>query len=152
MASPVSPVAHLRPGSIIGEKASGTRVLSDQELATLWRVAPELGYPYAPVYRLLILTGLRLNEVADAHWREFDLPGKLWVIPASRMKAKNHRARPHTVPLTESMLEILERAAAIHPCCIRVLDRLRRQAGLDEQQGQGAARRADGQSGAVDEP
>ena len=103
----VSPIAHLRPGSIIGEKATGTRVLSDQELATLWRVAPELGYPYGAVYRLLILTGLRLNEVADAHWREFDLPARLWVIPADRMKAKNHRARPHTVPLTDPMLEIL---------------------------------------------
>jgi integrase len=103
----VSPVAHLRPGSIVGEKASGTRILSDQELGTLWWAAGELGYPYGPAYRLLVLTGLRLNEVADARWREFDLPAKLWVIPRERMKAKNHKARPHAVPLTGATLNIL---------------------------------------------
>ena len=104
----VSPIAHIKPGAIVGEKASGTRVLTDQELAALWRAAGEMGYPYGPAYRLLLLTGLRLNEVADAHWSEFDLVAKLWVVPASRMKAKNHKARPHAVPLTEPVTEILQ--------------------------------------------
>ena len=103
----VSPIAHLRPAAIVGEKASGSRILSDQELASLWRTSGDLGYPWGSVYRILILTGLRLNEVADARWAEFDLPAKLWIIPAARMKGKNHKARPHAVPLTESVLDIL---------------------------------------------
>src|SRR5262245_14071119 len=103
----VSPIAHLRPAALVGEKASGNRILSDQELASLWRTAGDIGYPWGSVYRILILTGLRLNEVADARWAEFDLPAKLWIIPAARMKGKNHKARPHAVPLTESVLDIL---------------------------------------------
>jgi integrase len=104
----ISPIAHLRPASIVGEKAAGTRVLSDQELASLWHAAGKLGYPYGPVYQMLTLTGVRLNEMADARWSEFDLTAKLWVIPAARMKAKNHKARPHAVPLTAPMLDVLQ--------------------------------------------
>jgi integrase len=104
----VSPIAHIKPGAIVGEKASGTRVLTDQELAALWRAAGEMGYPYGSAYRMLILTGLRLNEVAEARWGEFDLENRLWVIDATRMKGKNHKARPHAVPLTDPVLEILQ--------------------------------------------
>jgi integrase len=53
------------------------------------------------------LTGLRLNEVADAVWSEFDLAKGIWIIPAARMKGKNGKARPHSVPLTADILTIL---------------------------------------------
>lgn len=53
---------------------------------------------------LTILTACRTSEVLDAVWEEFDIDGKLWTIPAERMKAK----RPHRVPLTEAALTILE--------------------------------------------
>ena len=36
-------------------------------------------------------------------WRELDFEAKLWTIPADKMKMK----RDHTVPLTDSMIEIL---------------------------------------------
>jgi hypothetical protein len=39
---------------------------------------------------------------------EFDELGKLWTIPAERMKGENGEARPHAVPLTNNMLAILE--------------------------------------------
>jgi integrase len=104
----ISPIAHIKPGAIVGEKVSGTRILSDQELSALWCVAGEMGYPSGSVYRILILTGLRLNEVAEATWSEFDLEARLWVIPAARMKAKAHKARPHAVPLTDAVLGVLQ--------------------------------------------
>src|SRR6516165_3206480 len=102
-----SPCDHLRTAKIIGGKKSSDRILSDVELGAFWRASERLGYPYAPLYRLLLLTGLRLNEVADAVWSEFDLPNKRWTIPAVRMKGKNGRAQPHVVPLTGGMLEVL---------------------------------------------
>ena len=46
------------------------RVLSDDEVVALWRAAGRLGYPAGPFYRLLLLTGVRLNELADAKWSE----------------------------------------------------------------------------------
>jgi integrase len=100
----VNPAAGLSPKHLIGEKAIGDRVLADDELVALWCATADWGYPYGPLYRLLLLTGLRLAEVSEAAWSEFDLPAKLWVIPASRMKSK----RDHAVPLTGMMLEILE--------------------------------------------
>jgi integrase len=56
----------------------------------------------------LILTGLRLNEVADASWREIDLIKRQWLIPAERMKGKDGKVKPHLVPITTEMLRILE--------------------------------------------
>jgi integrase len=56
----------------------------------------------------LLFSGLRLNEVADATWSEFNVPGRLWTIPGERMKGKNTTARPHVVPLTPDMLVLLE--------------------------------------------
>jgi len=102
-----SPCDHLRTAKIAGGKKSSDRILSDVELRAFWRASEQLGYPYAPLYRLLLLTGLRLNEVADAVWSEFDLPNKRWTIPAVRMKGKNGKAQPHVVPLTGGMSEVL---------------------------------------------
>ena len=58
---------------------------------------------------LTILTATRTNEVIAAEWSEFDLDEKVWVIPASRMKA----GRTHRVPLSTRALEILRQAQAL---------------------------------------
>ena len=50
-----------------------------------------------------ILTACRSGEVRGARWVEFDMAGKLWTIPAERMKAK----REHQVPLSEAALSVL---------------------------------------------
>jgi integrase len=103
--------------------------LSKAEIAAFWNATGETEYPYGPAYRLLMLTGLRLNEVVDACWCEFDsalvktlksggddslarakaLPAdrRLWTIPAARMKGKASKARPHEVPLTDDALAVL---------------------------------------------
>jgi integrase len=103
-----SPAADLKPTKIIGEKQSDDRTLEDAELSALWRVSDRTPYPVGPVYKMLMLTGLRLNEVADARWSEFDIAKKEWTIPAARMKGKNSKARAHVVPLTDDMLTILD--------------------------------------------
>ena len=51
-----------------------------------------------------ILTACRSGEVRGARWAEFDMAGKLWTIPAERMKAK----REHQVPLSDAALAVLE--------------------------------------------
>jgi integrase len=51
-----------------------------------------------------ILTASRSGEVRGARWAEFDMAGKLWTIPAERMKAK----REHQVPLSDAALAVLE--------------------------------------------
>jgi len=82
---------------------SRDRVLSEDELAKVWKAATDTPYPFGPVFRLLILTGQRRNEVARAEWNEFDLEAGIWTIPASR--AKN--GQKHIVHLSDEALAIL---------------------------------------------
>lgn len=57
----------------------------------------------------LILTAARSGEVRGATWDEFDLEGRLWIIPAERMKAK----KEHNVPLCDRALALVRRAQEI---------------------------------------
>jgi integrase len=99
----VNPCAGLKPARLIGEKKSRDRVLTDEELFAFWRASGHTGYPFGPLYRMLLLTGLRLNEVADASWAEIDMRGGVWIIPSSRMKS----GTDHVVPLTPEISAIL---------------------------------------------
>lgn len=103
-----NPAADLKPASLCGETVSRERTLADGELAALWRASGRMRYPFGPIYRLLLLTGLRLNEVADAEWPEFDFKAGLWTIPAARMKGRESKARAHVVPMTPEIRAILE--------------------------------------------
>ena len=58
---------------------------------------------------LLLLTGVRSQEVRMATWDEFDLDDNLWTVPAAHMK----RAKAHIVPLSLAALSALNRAAAL---------------------------------------
>lgn len=51
-----------------------------------------------------ILTAARSGEVRGAAWSEIDMEGRLWTIPASRMKA----GKEHRVPLSEDVVALLK--------------------------------------------
>jgi integrase len=98
-----SPCDRMKPKEVIGKKALRRRVLDDAELRAFWRATESAGYPYAPLFRMLLLTGQRKSEVAEARWREFDFEKKLWVVPADRMKMD----AAHVVPLTDEVLAVV---------------------------------------------
>jgi integrase len=83
------------------------RVLSDDELAALWRAAGLLGYPYGVFFKLLAVLGQRRTEVASMRWEDIDgLEGDgkaLWSIPSRTTK----NGKPHTLPLPRLAVEIL---------------------------------------------
>jgi integrase len=83
---------------------SRERVLDPEELAVLWRVAPQVNETFGRILRLLILTGCRKSEVAGLMWREVDLDRALLTISGAR--TKNRRAL--TVPLAPAAVAILE--------------------------------------------
>jgi integrase len=107
-----SPCDRKRPTKIIGGKPSRERDLDEDEMRAFWRAANRTSYPFGPIVRLLLLTGARRSEVAEARWSEFDLSKKVWDIPAARMKSK----APHVVPLADEVIEILN-ALPRHPGC-----------------------------------
>ncbi|MCY4601088.1 MAG: integrase arm-type DNA-binding domain-containing protein [Acidobacteria bacterium] len=57
-------------------------------------------------FELLVLTVARWGEVRGAQWSEFDVAGRVWTVPAERMKAN----RAHRVPLCGRAMEILDAA------------------------------------------
>lgn len=99
-----SPCDRMKPKDLVGERVLRSRILDDAEIRALWSVTEELDYPYGPLFRLLVVTGQRKSEVAEARWSEFDVDKKLWTIPAARMKA----AASHVVPLSAEALAILK--------------------------------------------
>jgi integrase len=100
-----SPCDRLSVSRIIGPVPKRNRRLTDAELFAFWRATGRMGYPAGPVYRMLLLTGLRLNECAQLSWSE--IQGDTIVIPAARMKAKDATAVEHLVPITAAMRDII---------------------------------------------
>ena len=60
-------------------------------------------------FEFLVLTAARSGEVRLATSDEIDTGGRVWTIPAMRMKAK----REHRVPLSRRAAEILDAARAL---------------------------------------
>jgi integrase len=59
--------------------------------------------------RFTILTAARTGEVIGATWGEIDLKAAVWTIPPARMKGEEE----HRVPLAESALAVLRKAAKL---------------------------------------
>jgi integrase len=73
------------------------------DLPAFWKRLVEAPGAGAVAVRFTILTAARSGETRGATWGEIDLKGKLWTIPAERMK----EPRDHRVPLTEAAMEVL---------------------------------------------
>jgi integrase len=98
-----SPAAGISPKKLIGERVVRDRVLQDDELVAFWRATDGMGYPFGPLFRLLLLSGARLNEIGGAHWGEIDFEKEILTIPPERFKSKV----PHIIPLSGWALAIL---------------------------------------------
>lgn len=112
----------LRQGFAEGNPTIGTdagrritpreRVLSDAELAAIWKAAVEIGGDYGAIVRLLLLTGSRRAEIGGMAWSELDLdaPNPTWTLPKER--SKNHRALVLPVmPMMRAVIAAVPRMA-----------------------------------------
>jgi integrase len=110
-----SPCDRVRVGKLIGKAKlrPRERVLEDGEIRLVWRAAGKAGraenpgnarpkkdyaagprkpgYPFGDMARLLLLTGLRLREVAEARWRE-----STWTARSGQSQSRGRRATPTT--------------------------------------------------------
>lgn len=86
------------------KKRRKERVLSIEEAQIAWQAAGTLGYPFGPVYRLILLTGCRPGEWARCVRRYIDLKQSLMVIPADAYKSDHI----HVVPLVPLAAELLD--------------------------------------------
>ena len=76
------------------------RELSPEEIKVFWRATQKLEYPWGAFYRVLLLTGQRLSEVAQL--RRDDVKEDMWTQEA------NKADRRHLVPLNDLVLAELK--------------------------------------------
>src|ERR1035437_4201792 len=98
-----SPCAEIRPSDIIGDRQPRQRILNDAEIRAVWKASGTLGYPYGPLFQMLMLTGQRRSEIAKASRPEIDKKNTALVIPAERMKSN----AAHILPLGDQALGVL---------------------------------------------
>jgi integrase len=84
-----------------GTETERERVLTDAELRDVWEAAGRLGYPYGHIYRLAMLTGQRIGEIAGM--RRSEIAGNIWSLPGERAK----RGKGHAIYLAPLALELL---------------------------------------------
>jgi integrase len=84
---------------------SRDRVLSDAELAKVWKACGE--DHYGRIFRLLALTGLRREQIGRLRWSE--IQGDEIHLEGERTK----NGDPHIVPLSKAALEVLQSAPHI---------------------------------------
>lgn len=92
---------HSRVPRLTFKHISRSNIVPDNDLREIWHRAIRTEYPYGPIVRLLILTGLRRGEVAAIRrtWIEDDL----LVLPEGFPKNN----REHRLPLSQMALGIL---------------------------------------------
>lgn len=67
--------------------------------------AARLSRPVYLAHRLIAFTGMRISNVVEATWREFDLESEqpVWTIPREKLKKKDKRFPAHRVPLAPAI-------------------------------------------------
>jgi integrase len=104
------------------EATSGSRVLSDEEIHTLWTgLSAALGRSVQcqRIVKLCIVTGQRVGEVAGMMRSELDLTAREWRLPGTRTK----NGHAHVVPLSDLAIKLIKESMAaageghpIFPC------------------------------------
>ena len=97
-----------------GKETARTRALSEEELIKLFKSIRDAGpvfHTYDLAIKLLLLTAVRLSELVEAPWAEFDLDADepVWRIPATRIKTEKDMDQvDFTIPLPAIAVEWLQ--------------------------------------------
>ena len=106
-----NPAADMR-GALKAKKVEHHKMISPDELPEFLKslTAGDIHTTTKSAIQFTIHTAARSGEVRGAIWKEIDLEKRLWSIPAERMKMRS----PHTVPLSQQALAILNRMKIFH--------------------------------------
>ena len=86
------------------QKTVHFKALAANEISEFIKKLGQIEGQGAKALEFAILTAARSGEVRGATWSEFDIRGKMWTIPAARMKA----GKEHRVPLSKDAIQLLE--------------------------------------------
>ena len=83
------------------------RILSDDEIKTLWRACDTIGGAAGPAIKLMLLTGQRRGEIIGM--RRSEINGNVWTLLPERTKNKQR----HEVPLSAQAVAIIDEMPVI---------------------------------------
>jgi integrase len=92
------------------KETARSRMLTDDELRAVWRVASEGKGPFPALIKFLLLTAARRSEAAEMMRKEID--GTDWTLPAVRNKTKLDLVRP----LSKAAQAVVEAQPQIDGC------------------------------------
>src|SRR5215203_4907854 len=75
-----------------GKDRARARILSDEELRSVWKASDQGSGPFGALVKFLLLTAARRGEAKDLTWKEIQGPD--WILPAARNKVKVELVRP----------------------------------------------------------
>ena len=84
-----------------GAAVKRDRVLTDSELAAVWKAAEKTAWPFGPAVQLLILTSARREEIGSLAWSE--IHGDEIRIPGERSKS----GEPRIIPLSPAAMKVI---------------------------------------------
>ncbi len=96
---PATPVVGVTPP---GREARRQRVLDEAEIAALWRAWNNMAWPFGPLFKLLLLTGQRRNQVASLRLADIGFAQQIWTVP----EESGRPGSGHEIPLSTFALEI----------------------------------------------
>lgn len=94
-----SPATRIKPPA---KEVERDRYHSDDEIRRLWLGFDKLDNSYSALFKILLLTGQRKNEVAKMKWA--DLEGDTWFLKNAQVKS----GKGHLVPLSPLAVEIIQ--------------------------------------------
>jgi integrase len=86
--------------------AERDRYLDKNEIRYFWKANESVGEPFGAIFKLLLLSGQRLNEVAGMRWSELSDDRAIWNLPGKRTK----NGYAHTVPLPTTARQLIAAA------------------------------------------
>ena len=95
-----SPVNHMKPPT---KERARDRALTNDEIGWFWQACDKIGWPFGPIFKLLLLTAQRRDEVGGMKWTEIDLDRRTWTLPRHRTKSD----RGHEVHLSDMAIDVL---------------------------------------------
>jgi integrase len=100
----INPVTQIQ--KVIKNEQKGTRTLTEDEVRLFWYALEdsEIVINRINAFKLLLLTGARVQEIAGLSWKEIDYKEK--TITLSSLRTKNKL--PHIIPLNDMAFDIIK--------------------------------------------
>jgi integrase len=100
---------HLLPGKTNVAPVEHHEALPYQDVPRFMAALRARSGTSARCLEFAILTWVRSGAARGARWGEIDWTAKTWTVPAERNKGRKGTGKPHTVPLNDPALDLLNR-------------------------------------------